>query len=248
MATTKQIVFLIAVLLVSKISCAQEIVNIVYVGDNGVTENIKEAHSFVAVKHYPGGIFERLDYKLGAPIVMLRTYNDSDLSILEGKYLKYFESGNLQVNGQYHNNQKTGDWLYYNDSGRTITKETYKDNVLVQTENLDIVRKEDTKLKGDEREAEFQGGDKAWRKYLIDAMLKKPESLSSLKGEIRVMFTVNPAGKLTEIYLKKSTQFGLDEEALKIIRLSPLWKPAFQNGHSVNAYRIQPITYQVDER
>ncbi|MFM2327176.1 MAG: hypothetical protein RIR31_1378, partial [Bacteroidota bacterium] len=47
-------------LLTSNIN-AQKIVNLVLVDDNGVTENIKEAHSFIVVKKYPDN-FQRLDY------------------------------------------------------------------------------------------------------------------------------------------------------------------------------------------
>ena len=70
-----------------------------------------------------------------------------------------------------------------------------------------------------------------------------PEQLTTLNGKVRVLFVVNTEGKTAEIYLKKSAQFGLDEEALQIIKNSPTWKPAFQNGHIVKAYRVQPFTF-----
>jgi TonB family protein len=62
-------------------------------------------------------------------------------------------------------------------------------------------------------------------------------------GHVRVMFKINTEGKTTEIYLKKSVEFVLDEEALRVIRESPLWIPAFQNGQPLNVYRIQPVTF-----
>ncbi|MEP6674769.1 MAG: energy transducer TonB [Ferruginibacter sp.] len=241
--TYKKIIFAITLLIINYTGYAQEIVNIIYVGDNGITEDIKAANAFILIKQSPGGSFERLDYKLSAPLVMLRTYSDTNMSILNGKFLKYYKSGELEINGQYNNNQKDGDWLYYNEKGKIISKETYSNNTLIRKENPDTVKKENSVRYDDEKEAEFAGGKMAWNSYLQNALLKMPAELFPLKGKIEVGFMINTEGQTTEIYLKKSAQFAIDEEALKIIRLSALWNPAFQNGHAVNAYRVQPFTF-----
>ena len=52
-------------------------------GDKGVTTNVDEAHSFIIVKKYEKR-FQRLDYKVNAPLVKERNYRDSSLTILEG--------------------------------------------------------------------------------------------------------------------------------------------------------------------
>ena len=62
-------------------------------------------------------------------------------------------------------------------------------------------------------------------------------------GTVSVGFIVNTLGKCTEIYVKKSIEFILDEEVKRIIYLSPPWNPAEQGGKKVKAYRIQPITF-----
>ena len=82
---------------------AQQISNVVFVGNNGVTENIKEAHSFIVVKKYLDS-YVRLDYEFNAPLVKERNYTDSSLSVLEGKYYEYAVDGSIRKSGQYHNN------------------------------------------------------------------------------------------------------------------------------------------------
>ena len=62
-------------------------------------------------------------------------------------------------------------------------------------------------------------------------------------GKVKVFFMVDKQGKTTEIYMNKSVEFVLDEEAIRVIRESPLWIPAYQNGREVNAYCLQPITF-----
>ncbi len=68
-----------------------------------------------------------------------------------------------------------------------------------------------------------------------------------LLGRFKVQFVLDTAGKTTNIYLRKSAEFVLDEEGLRVIRNSPLWQPAFQNGRKVKAYRTQPFTFVVNE-
>ncbi len=43
------------------------------------------------------------------------------------------------------------------------------------------------------------------------------------------------------------TDGGMEEEAVRVIKNGPKWTPALQNGRNVNAYRRQPITFQVNE-
>ncbi len=226
---------------------AQEIVNIVLVGNDGITQNIKEAQSFILVKKYPGSVFERLDYHLGEPLELLRSYNDSNLNELQGAYLEYHPNGLLRVRGQYRKNQKVDDWYYYNDTSKHILTETYKEDILVKTELPDTVKKlTDTVTYKDEREANLKGGTKAWITYIQKNLNADVAQQSKTGGQVRVLFRINTAGNPVDIYLKKSVEFVLDEEALRVIRNSPKWIPAFQNGKALNAYRIQPVTFIKD--
>ncbi|MES2848932.1 MAG: TonB family protein [Bacteroidota bacterium] len=240
----KQLFLAFILITFSYTASSQEIVNIIYVGDSGITEDVKQAHSFIAIKQYPGSVYERLDYRLGGPLTMLRTYNDTNLANLDGKFLTYDGSGALVTSGQYYNNQKTGDWHYYNDTGKVVMKETYDKDVLTKSENPDTVKETKAVKYGDEKETEFKKGKNAWSTYLENSLLRLPFEVTSLKGKVHVMFIINTEGKLTDIYLRKSAHFALDEEALKIISNSSLWNPAFQNGHNVNAFRVQPFTFR----
>src|SRR6187397_381585 len=131
MKSIRKIYFLVILFsLLQTTITAQEIVNIVLVGKDGVTENIKKAKSFVLVKKYPGNVFERLDYQMGAPLVKLRTYNDSNLTNLEGAYLEYHPNGSLHIKGQYSQNLKSTEWYQYDDTGKHIFTEVYDEGIL----------------------------------------------------------------------------------------------------------------------
>ncbi len=221
----------------------QEIINVVLVGKKGITENIKEAQSFIIVKRYPEG-FRRLDYNIRAPLQKVRNYSDSNLTVLEGAYYEY-ANGALSLSGYYINNLKEKDWYHYNDTGKVILEEKYEKGILIKTTDPDTVKKEqkDTKLKDGEKEAFFKKGDKDWINYLTRALDADIGNKSVKGGKVRVAFTVNTSGKCVDVYLRKSVEFVLDEEAVRVIENSPTWNPAVQDGKKLNAYRIQPFTF-----
>jgi antitoxin component YwqK of YwqJK toxin-antitoxin module len=47
-----------------------------------------------------------------------------------GPYYLYFENGKLQISGSYNADQKDGEWKYYDDKGKLLKIENYKNGVL----------------------------------------------------------------------------------------------------------------------
>lgn len=221
---------------------AQKITNIVLLTPNGVTQDLELATSFIIVKQYPDFHFERLDYKKNGPLTRVRNYSDEQLKNLHGTYLEYSLDGAITLYGEYENNMKHGLWYTYNDTGKVITELRYERDSIVEI--IDPDRKDSSVAYPDEREASFPGGGKAWAKYLIKSLQKDNPANRSLKGgNVIVFFKVSKDGSISHSYISRSAEYVLDEAALDIIRKSPKWIPAFQNGREVNAYRRQPITF-----
>lgn len=226
---------------------AQEIVNLILVGNNGVTEDIKQATSFIVIKQYPNS-FQRLDYGLGLPLKKLRTYSDTALKILHGAYYEYSLSGTLTLMGQYRDNKKNKEWYYYNDTGKVILQENYDMGIMIKRINPDTLKgKTIPVISKVETEAMYKKTDNDWREYITRNLKQDVAEKSAKGGTIKVGFTVNTEGKCVDVHLKRSAEFVLDEEGIRIIETAPLWTPAVQNGRKVNAYRVQPITFAVSE-
>ncbi len=241
----ERLLVVVAFLLLQPTARAQQIVNLVMVGKNGITENIKQAHSFVVVKKYPDG-FKRLDYPIHAPLKKLRSYSDSTLTVLQGSYCEYAADGAITMSGYYENNAKHKDWFTYNDTGKVILIEKYDKGTLMQTINPDTVKKDTsgTRLKPGEQEANFKADPKAWVKYLGKSLNPDLANSSVKGGLVKVAFRVNTDGKCVDVFLRKSVEFVLDEEAIRVIENAPLWEiPAMKDGKKLNAYRIQPVTF-----
>jgi periplasmic protein TonB len=241
----KKIFPLIIVTMVTLPAFAQEIVNLVLIGKDGITENIKEAHSFVVVKRYPLA-FTRLDYKIGAPLEKVRNYSDSLLKVLNGPYYEYTLAGAISKRGYYENNLKERSWYSYDDTAKVILEEKYEKGILIKTINPDTVKNKslkDDKYDHVDKEAIYKKSDKDWINYLSKNLNAELGNKSVKGGQVRVGFTVDTSGKCVDIYLRRSVEFVLDEEVIRVIEKSPLWNPAIQYGKKVRAFRVQPITF-----
>ncbi len=99
-----------------------------------------------------------------------------------------------------------------------------------------------------EIEASFKGGEGAWRKYLERNLNgNTPVDNGAPEGTytVYVQFVVSKDGSISDVKPLTSHGFGMEQEAVRVIKKGPNWTPAVQNGRSVNAYRKQPITFQV---
>jgi protein TonB len=56
---------------------------------------------------------------------------------------------------------------------------------------------------------------------------------------------VDKEGNISDVRPLSSHGFGMEEEAMRVIKKGPKWSPAVQNGRQVKAYRKQPITFVV---
>ena len=63
--------------------------------------------------------------------------------------------------------------------------------------------------------------------------------------QVMVRFTVTKDGMLTGVMAETKWGFGMEEEAIRVIKNSPNWIPAIVMNEAENAYRRQPITFVV---
>ncbi|MDB5119153.1 MAG: energy transducer TonB [Sphingobacteriales bacterium] len=97
-----------------------------------------------------------------------------------------------------------------------------------------------------ETSPEFSGGQKALGNF-IASNLKYPVKATEDKvtGKVFISFIVEKNGSLTDLKIIKGIGSGCDEEAIKVLKASPPWKPGSVGGHPVRASFTLPITFQV---
>ena len=97
-----------------------------------------------------------------------------------------------------------------------------------------------------EQMPEFPGGDKEFHKYLV-SKTKYPAEAARLNrsGTVYVRFVVDEEGRIRDAEVVRGCGAGLDDEALRLVRLMPWWTPGRQQGQPVRVQRTLPISFRL---
>jgi protein TonB len=126
-------------------------------------------------------------------------------------------------------------------------------NVFTNKYSTDTLPKKDTTVKifaKVEIEASFHGGESAWIMFLQKNLNSNvPVKKGAPVGNYTtiVQFVINTDGNVADIEPLTNFGYGMEEEVIRILKKSPRWVPAIQDGRNVRAYRKQPITFNVIE-
>ena len=100
-------------------------------------------------------------------------------------------------------------------------------------------------MAGIEVKPEFPGGMAKFLNFVKNNYEAPDEP--GLKGKVFVQFTVEKDGSLTDIKVLRDIGFGTGKEAERVLRKSPKWTPAEQNGKKVRCSYQLPISIQTPE-
>ena len=64
---------------------------------------------------------------------------------------------------------------------------------------------------------------------------------------VKVRFVVEQDGSLSDIKALNDPGYGIAEKITEVLKRSPKWTPARQNGRKVRAYYTQPVTLVLTE-
>jgi protein TonB len=93
--------------------------------------------------------------------------------------------------------------------------------------------------------AKFEGN---WEKFLRNNLNPEaPIDHGAPVGQYKVIiqFVVDLDGNVSDIKPLTNFGYGMEQEAIRVLKKATKWVPANQNGHAVKAYRLQPITFEV---
>ena len=70
---------------------------------------------------------------------------------------------------------------------------------------------------------------------------------NSIQGIVSVLFYIDQDGAVKNAEVVNGIGYGCDEEAIRIVEAMPKWKPASQNGKSVNFYIKLNVTFRLTD-
>lgn len=94
---------------------------------------------------------------------------------------------------------------------------------------------------------EFPGGEEALMRFLQNN-IKYPDMArkQDVQGRVVIRFIVDAEGKINEVKLFRGIGFGCDEEALRVVKMMPAWKPGRNDGKPVSVYFDLPIHFSLE--
>ena len=92
----------------------------------------------------------------------------------------------------------------------------------------------------------FPGGDSELFRFIYDN-IKYPELAkeNNIQGKVILRFCVTYKGTVDQVSVVRGVDPSLDEEAIRVIKMLPLWKPGKQGGKPVNVWYSVPISFQL---
>jgi TonB family protein len=114
--------------------------------------------------------------------------------------------------------------------------------------SADTVKKDTTKVFSSvEQLPGFPGGIEAFGKFL-GSNIRYPVTAREqrIQGRVICSFIVEKDGSLSNIRVLRSVNPEIDEESIRVLKLSPAWKAGMQNHHKVRTQFSVPITFALD--
>jgi len=98
-----------------------------------------------------------------------------------------------------------------------------------------------------EVDAKFLGD---WQKFLLRNLRSgTPIDNGAAAGryDVVIRFVVDVDGSVSDIVALSNNGYGMEEEAIRVLKKAEKWEPAIQNGMHVKAYRSQSIVFEVKD-
>jgi periplasmic protein TonB len=90
----------------------------------------------------------------------------------------------------------------------------------------------------------FPGGEGAMAAYLRKHINYPPIAReNNIQGKVFINFVVDKEGNIKDVKVLRGIGYGCDEEAVRVVKQMPPWKPGKQNGRSVPVSLNVPINF-----
>ncbi len=175
-------------------------------------------------------------------------------SISNKYYFKdYYITGQIQMEGQclsINPEVKDGIFIWYYKNGNKKNESEYKNGSFFKAikewneEGKEIEPSINYYEVGEK--PEFPGGTAAMMEW-VSANVKYPESAKEkdLEGKVFTQFVVDKTGKVTDVIIIQGAADCFNEEALRVVKSMPDWKPGKLNGKLVKVSFQLPINFML---
>ena len=122
--------------------------------------------------------------------------------------------------------------------------EVIEEYVPVEVEEEEVVEQEIFQIV--EEMPAYPGGDQKLMEFIAKG-IKYPQIAreTGIQGRVFVGFVVEPDGSVSNVKLLRGIGGGCDEEAMRVVKSMPKWKPGKQRGKAVRVSYMLPVNFKL---
>ena len=200
-----------------------------------------------------GNIYNVKDYKKDGKVSFVECRDSTGKVLAEngkGNWLEYGKDfKDTTAKGEIVNGLMNGVWIgKTNDSGGF--RNVYEKGVLKEHDTFQKFEISPDMYASAKPEAvpTFPGGMESLYRFLVKTLRYPKEArVASIQGKVTVSFIVETDGTLSDIKISKSVDITIDDEALRVMKLSPKWIPAVKDGKPVRMPFSLPINFALSQ-
>lgn len=163
---------------------------------------------------------------------------------LNGKYKTWYRNGEVKSIATYELGHLQDTLTTFYDNGTLKRLDVYEKGKLTQGKVYDQEGNEMDYCPYEEQ-PEFPGGVNEFARYLQKNITYPKKALRrNITGKVYVKFIVKEDGLMSNTKVIKGAHPLLDEEALRVLKSVPRWKPGYQDCEAVSVWYTVPINFQ----
>lgn len=207
---------------------------------NGMNKLVNECYYNTSEKKVKIG--RELIFNKHGKVIGKRFYGTSGEKV--GKNIKWFDNGNVNLEGSYTNGKQEGDWNFYHYNGKLCLKKVYSKGKLLSKIYFDekgnplpssaiIINKEDHV---------FKGGKKKYYEKL--KKLRKELALKKMKGSIIVRYVIDVKGRITDVTIDQVLPNEMHDKIVRYFENIRGWRPRIHYNRKIPSVYTHRLNFK----
>lgn len=173
-------------------------------------------------------------------------YVDYKEKKMHGARKEWYQNGQIRFDIKYDKGYPNGKFLTYWENGMLKREDIYENGTMLSGKCLDSTGKE-VKHFEFEVSPEFPNGLNALYQFLAKK-LNYPINAreNGIQGTVYVSFYVEKIGDISNIKIQSGVTKELDDEAIRVVKMMPYWKPGMIDGEIERVKLVLPLSFRVN--
>jgi len=172
--------------------------------------------------------------------------NSLDPMLRSGKYSFYTPGGKPYASGFYSNNIPFRVWSFFDSEGQVVSSVNYSAAIQYLKNFGDIELGEDSVQQAKKAPKFGKKGMKEFLSFIQDNAIYPPfNMINNEEGKVVCQFVIDKTGQLINVRIVEGLNEDFDLEVIRVLSLSPKWKPGKNKGNPVNVMYTIPVHFRI---